>query len=148
MKREDLEEMSKADLREHAEVKGVALEDSDTKGAMIEKILGEYVKAKQAKKLPNEKLPPIGRLTTLQGEPVNGKKYRLTIFATEADKGDVDLIINGHNIRVQRGKEVVVDEAYINVLQNAVIDTVVQDPDTGERMPTRMLVYPHQAIAL
>jgi hypothetical protein len=69
---------------------------------------------------------------------VNGKKYRLTIFATEQDKSDVDIIVNGHNIRVRRGVEVVVDEAYVEVLRNAEINTVMQDPDTGVRSPQRM----------
>jgi hypothetical protein len=149
MKREDLEVMTKDELREHAEVAGVELAALDTKGTMVDKILGEYVapagKPKTAPRV-DERLSPLGKLHTVDGKPVNGKKYRLTIFATEQDKSDVDIIVNGHNIRVRRGVEVVVDEAYIEVLRNAEINTVMQDPDTGVRSPQRMQVYPHTAV--
>jgi hypothetical protein len=43
MKREDLEAMTKDELREHAEGQGVELAALDTKGTMVDKILGEYV---------------------------------------------------------------------------------------------------------
>lgn len=151
MKREDLEAMTKDELREHAEVKGITLGSLDTKGTMVDKILGEYVApAKEADKkvsrAPEEKLSPLGKLHTIDGKPVNGRKFRLTIFATESDKSDVDIIVNGHNIRVRRNMEVVVDEAYIEALRNAVIDTVMQDPDSGVRSAQRMMVYPHTAV--
>lgn len=147
MTRDELEAMTKADLKEHAEVSGITLAALDSKGTMIDKILGEYTQPEKAKpKYENEKLPPTGALRTLQGELVDGKRYRVTIFSTQDDKSDVDLIVNGHNIRVQRNKEVVIQEAYVDVLRNAVIDTVVQDPDTGIRSPQRMMVYPHQAV--
>lgn len=150
MKREELEAMTKDELREHAEVAGVDLGSLDTKGTMVDKILGEYVapvnaKPKTAPRV-EERLSPLGHLHTIDGKPINGKKYRLTIFATEQDKSDVDIIVNGHNIRVRRGVEVVVDEAYIEVLRNAEINTAVQDPDTGVRSPQRMQVYPHTAV--
>jgi hypothetical protein len=153
MKRYEREAMNKEDLREHATVAGITLDEEDSKGTMVEKILGEYVapakpveKAKVPPRAPEEKLSPLGKLHTIDGKPVNGKKYRLTIFATESDKSDVDIIVNGHNIRVQRNKEVVVDEAYVDVLRNAVIDTVMQDPDSGQMSPQRMMVYPHTAV--
>lgn len=148
MKREELEAMTKEDLREVAQGQGVELGSLDPKGTMVDKILGEYVApAGKPKTAPRaeERLSPLGKLHTVDGKPVNGKKYRLTIFATEQDKSDVDLIVNGHNIRVRRGVEVVVDEAYIEVLRNAEINTVVQDPDTGVRSAQRMQVYPHTA---
>lgn len=151
MKREDLEAMTKDELREHATVQGVTLGALDTKGTMVDKILGEYIAPaketdRKVSRLPEEKLSPLGKLYTIDGKPVSGKKYRLQIFATAEDKSDVDIIVNGHNIRVKRGVEVVVDEAYVEVLKNAVIDTVVQDPDTGVRSPQRMQVYPHTAV--
>jgi hypothetical protein len=149
MNRVELEALSKNELREHAEVAGVTLGALDTKGTMVDKILGEYVEPQEKKKgsvHPEEKLSPLGKLHTIDGKPVNGKKFRLTIYATESDKSDVDLIVNGHNIRIQRNKEVVVDEAYVDVLRNAVIDTVMQDPDSGVRSPQRVMVYPHTAV--
>jgi hypothetical protein len=153
MTREELEVMTKNELREHAEVAGIFLGALDTKGTMVDKILGEYVEPKDPKEIkkappPQEKLSPLGKLHTIDGKPVNGRKFRLTIFATESDKSDVDLIVNGHNIRIQRNKEVVVDEAYVEVLRNAVIDTVMQDPDSGVRSPQRVMVYPHTAVPI
>lgn len=147
MTREQLEEMTKAELVEHAEVVGIKLDAAEKKGTMIDKILGEHKEGAPAKK-PDEKLPAVGRLHTLDGKPVDAPKYRVTIFATESDKNDVDLICNGHNVRIQRGKEVILMEPYVEILRNAVIETVVQDPDTGARSPQRMMVYPHSAIPL
>lgn len=147
MKREELEEMTKPDLMEHAKVQGIELDAAEKKGTMIDKILGEFV---QAKAMParrvEEKLPAIGRLHTLDGKPVDAKKYRVTIFATETDKSDVDLIVNGHNVRIRRGAEVILMEPYVEVLRNAVVETMSQDPDTGVRSAQKMMVYPHSAI--
>lgn len=148
MTREKLSEMTKDELREHAQVQGVSLEALDTKGTMIDKILGEHVAvAKPKKSTGNEpRMPALGRLHTLDGKPVDAPRYKVTIFATETDKSDVDLIVNGHNIRVKRGIEVVLMEPYVELLRNAVVETIVQDPDTGARSPSKRMVYPHQAV--
>lgn len=147
MKRYELEEMNKEELIEHAKVQGVELGPDDKKGTMIDKILGEFKgESKPAPKVDKTALPALGHLHTLAGVKVDAPKFRVTIFATPDDKSDVDLIVNGHNVRVQRGKEVILMEPYVEVLRNAVIDTVVQDPDTGARTASRMMVYPHQAI--
>lgn len=152
MKREDLEAMTKAELAEHAEVSGVKLGSLDTKGTMIDKILGEYKgpeKAESGKKLQKDAPDvPLGALYDLKGNRVVAPWYRVTIFATEGDNSDVHLICNGHNVIVKRGIEVKLMEPYVEILRNAVIETVVQDPDTGSRAPSRRLVYPHQAIPL
>lgn len=148
MDRQELEEMTKVQLAEHAEVAGIKLGALDTKGTMIDKILGDYVSPAKEGKKQEEKLSPLGRLCTIDGIPISGRKYKVTIFATESDKSDVPLIVNGHNIIVKRGHEVIIDEAYVEVLRNAVIDTVVQDPDTGDRVAQRMMCYPHSAIAI
>jgi hypothetical protein len=151
VKKYELEAMNKEELREHALVAGITLDEADSKGTMVEKILGEYVapvkaSEKKAPRHPEEKLSPLGRLCAIDGKPVNGKKVKLTIYATEQDKSDVDIIVNGHNIRVQRNHEVIVDEAYVEALRNAVIETMMQDPDTGVRSPQRIMVYPHTAV--
>lgn len=73
--------------------------------------------------------------------PVKAKKsdslkmYKLTIHSGEGDgdKGDVFL---GHNyaaILIQRDKEVIVNEHYINVLKDTVIETVVRDGEGKDR---------------
>lgn len=143
MNREEFEEMTKDDLRSVAEERGIKLLALDSKGTMIDKILGIEVKQK-----PEVKEPPLGALYTLQGEKVNAKKFKLTIFATENDKSDVDLIINGHNLRIKRGEEVIVSEPYIELLRNAVIDTQVEDPDTGKRYSQKIMTYPHSAVPI
>lgn len=149
MQREDLEMMTKVELVEHAQVQGLKLEPAEKKGTMIDKILGEHkeVEAKPAKRAESA-LPALGRLHTLDGKVVDAPKYRVTIFSTENDKSDVDIICNGHNVRVRRGVEVILMEPYVEILRNAVIETTVQDPDTGARSSQRMMVYPHSAIPL
>lgn len=146
MNREDLEAMTKPELVDHAKVQGIDLDAAEKKGTMVDKILGEHKAAPAKSPRAEESLPALGTLSTLQGEKVNGKKYRVTIFSTETDKSDVDIICNGHNIRVRRGVEVIMQEAYVDILRNAVVETTVQDPDTGMRAPQRLMVYPHTAI--
>jgi len=43
---EELEAMTKNELREHADVQGVTLGALDSKGTIVDKILGEYVPPK------------------------------------------------------------------------------------------------------
>lgn len=155
MKRDDLEAMTKVELVEHAEVSGVKLGSLDSKGTMVDKILGEYNppakpkeeerKVKMQKDAPDI---PMGALYDLKGNRVSGRKYKLKIHATEQDSSDVPLIVNGHNIIVKRGFEVIVDEAYVNILRDAVVETMVQDPDTGVRTAVSRQVYPYQAIPI
>jgi len=152
MKRYELEAMNKEALREHADVQGIKLGAEDTKGQMIDRILGDAAPAIEeeapAKRMQKDApMPPLRGLHSLSGEPSSGKRYKLKINASvEGDNSPVPIIVNGHNIIVQRGKEVEVDEAYIRVLENAVIQTVRQDPDTGERIPMEMQAYPFSAI--
>lgn len=147
MTREDLEMMTKPELIEHAKVQGLELSPLDKKGTMVDKILGEHIEAKAPEaKRKEAALPALGRLRTLDGVLVDAPKYRVTIFATETDKSDVDIICNGHNVRIRRGQEVILMEPYVDILRNAVVETVAQDPDTGVRSAQRMMVYPHTAI--
>lgn len=143
MNREDYEQMTKEDLRSVAEEKDIKLLALDSKGTMIDKILGIEI---PKEKRPEVREPPLGALYTLQGEKYVGNRYKLTIFATETDKSDVDLIVNGHNLRIRRGEEVIVAEPYVDLLRNAVIDTTIEDPDTGVRHPQKIMTYPHTAV--
>lgn len=149
MNREELEELTKVQLIEHAEVAGVKILQPDSKGTIIDKILGEYKAPEKVSDKPkaNQELPPLGALYDLQGNRVDGRKFKLLIYSTESDKSDVDLIFNGHNIRIQRNKEVIVDEAFIGILNDAVIETIQQDPDTGKQTAQTVMVYPYKAIA-
>ena len=46
-------------------------------------------------------LPREGQLRTLDGSLVDVKRVRVTIMATENDKEDVKLGLNGHNMSVK-----------------------------------------------
>lgn len=144
MTREDLEAMTKVELAEHAKVQGVTLLALDTKGTMIDKIMGEY--RESAPKAKDAPLPALGRLSTLDGKLVDAPIYEVEIFSTESDKSDVDLVCNGHNVRIKRGVKVRLMEPYVEILRNAVVETVEQDPDTGVRTSARRMVYPHSAV--
>lgn len=148
MTRDELEAMTKDQLREHAAVQGVTLLALDSKGTMVDKILGDYVAPAKAvvQTGPDEKLPAQGKLRTLDGKLVNAPLYDVEIFATESDKSDVDLVCNGHNLRIKRGEKVRIMEPYVEILRNAVVETVEQDPDTGVRTSARRMVYPHSAV--
>lgn len=144
MNREDLEMMTKDELVEHAKVQGITVLVLDKKGTMIDKILGEHVAA--SGKHVEEQLPAQGKLRTLDGKLVDAPLYDVEIFTTETDKSDVDLVCNGHNIRIKRGAKVRIQEPYVEILRNAVVETIEQDPDTGVRSSARRMVYPHSAV--
>lgn len=87
--------------------------------------------------------PRFDKLRTLDNEVVSGKKYKVKIFTDERDSaGHVDLAVNGYNIRIRRGEEVIVDEAYVEVLKNAVVTSFRYDPDTNLRTPIERPMYP------
>lgn len=92
-----------------------------------------------------EKLPQVGSLRTLQNEPISGQKWKVVIYADQNDKGDVDIQVNGYNVRIKRGQEVILDDAYVEVLRNARIDTFEYDPQTNARTPSTRMAYPFQA---
>lgn len=155
MKRYELEAMNKEQLRAHAETAGVQLSEADTKGTMIDKITGEYKApapaagsedVPQVKMQPDRKEPPLGALYDLNGKRIDSPMWEVEIFATDQDKSPVPIVVNGHNVIVQRGKKVILAEPYVEVLRNAVINTVVQDPDTGRVVPQRIQCYPFQAV--
>jgi hypothetical protein len=143
--RDDLEEMTKAELQEYAEGQGIKVLVLDTKGAMVDKILGEYKEPEKAKVVDRAKEPPLYGLYTMQGEKVNAPLWNLMIMSSENDHSDVDIIVNGHNIRVQRNVEVQVPFPYVEALRNSTINTTVYDSDTGKTTPRQISIYPHQA---
>lgn len=144
MKREDLEELTKESLKEKADALGIKLHSLDSKGTIIDKIMGNASGGERPKQ-PNAPMPPVGALFDLQGNKLDCKMYRLKIFSTETDKNPVDLIVNSHNLRIMRDVEVIVAEPYIELLRNAIVETVRQDPDTGKMIPMQLQQFPHQA---
>jgi hypothetical protein len=67
-----------------------------------------------------------------KAKKAESKKVRLTIASGEADadKGDVVLAHNFKQILIQRDKEVVVDDVFVEVLKHATIESTVKD-DNG-----------------
>ena len=92
-----------------------------------------------------EGLPKEGALRALDGSLAGSRKMRVTIMATETEKEDVKLGVNGHLVLIKRGMPVVIDEAYVEVLRNSTIDTIAQDPDTGKKVAVQMQRYPFTA---
>lgn len=92
-----------------------------------------------------EGLPKEGALRALDGSLAGSRKMRVTIMATESEKEDVKLGVNGHLVIIKRGIPVVVDAAYVEVLKNSVIDTTAQDVDTGVKVAVKMQRYPFTA---
>jgi hypothetical protein len=92
-----------------------------------------------------EGLPKEGALRSLDGALAGSRKMRVTIMATENDKEDVKLGVNGHLVQIKRGVPVIIDAAYVEVLKNSTIDTEVQDADTGKRQQVQMQRYPFTA---
>ena len=91
-----------------------------------------------------EGLPKEGALRSLDGSLAGKRKMRVTIMATESEKEDVKIGVNGHLVQVKRGVPVPLDEAYVEVLKNSTIDTFVED-DSGKRTQVQMQRYPFTA---
>lgn len=82
-------------------------------------------------------------------QPDQSRLYKLTIFPTsENDRGDVFIGVNGYAYTIQRGKEVVVPQAVVDVLNNAVITTMRYFPDEPGKKPEPMQIhnYPFSAV--
>jgi hypothetical protein len=147
---EDLADKSKDDLRDIAETLGITGISQDNKPTMIAKILGLYEDepvSDKPKIKDSRKDIPLGALYTLDGKRLdrsNTPVYKLIIHSTESDSTDVDVIVNGHNLRIQRNKEVEVLEPFVQALRNAIIQTVVEDPE-GNRIPSTVMKFPHTA---
>lgn len=124
------------------------------KGDMIEAILksepgGNVISVDAVTDAPNirednraKDLPKKGRLYDLQGNAWDGNFFKVTVHATETDRGMVEPQINGHLIRFRRGVEVVIPEPYVRVLQAAHSRVTVKDPETGEPRVMEIQQYP------
>lgn len=155
--RDELEALGKPELIEFGKaLNPPALMDmSAKKGDMVELLLRaqgvtvtEPVKDTAPVETKARDLPPINRFTTLDGKPVNGRMYDLMIHATEADRGDVSVTVNGYLFKIQRGANVRVPEAVVNVLKDSVITTVRYNPNTRRNEPATIQTYPFQATAV
>lgn len=88
-------------------------------------------------------LPREGQLRTLDGSYVDTKRVRVTIMATENDKEDVKLGLNGHMLQIKRGVPVDIPHHYVEVLRNSTVDTFTKDPETGVVSRVQIQRYPY-----
>ena len=155
--RDDLEAMGKPELIALGQsLNPPALMDmSAKKGDMVDLIMraqgGSNVEPlRETANIENKArdLPPISRFTTLDGQPVHGKMYDLMIHATESDRGDVSVTVNGYHFKMQRNVNVRVPEAVVNVLRDSVITTVRYNPSSRRNEPATIQTYPFQATAV
>lgn len=130
MNRDQLNELTKIDLMKLGEEHGMKLSPIQNKDAMIDTILGEPT---LKPKIPDGPMPADRKLVTLDGEPLSGKKFKVTIMSTETNKDDVFIGINGYGIKVARNKEVTLHECQLEILKNAVVTTEAWD-DVNEVM--------------
>ena len=140
MNRSELMEETAKTLREQAEAAGHEVPANMNKGDIISLILGEVIKQVN-KALPPEK----GGLYDMAGKSIKGRKFKVTVFSTESEKGDVKLAVNGHQIVIKRDVEVEVDEAWVEVLKNATAVNKQTDAD-GKVTTTATMNYPFSAV--
>lgn len=88
-------------------------------------------------------LPREGQLRTLDGSLVDFKRVRVTIMATENEKEDVKLGLNGHMLQIKRGVPVEIPHYYLEVLRNSTVDTFTKDPETGVMSRVQIQRYPY-----
>lgn len=144
MERTELETKSKPQLIAMAAALGMALTPAATKGDMIDSLLGLPPGEPKAPK--DEALPREGIMRTLDGEPmVSAGKIKVTIMATDTEKGDVFLRLNGHAIKIQRGVEVTIPVEFLGVLKDSIVNTEAKDPETGFAKAVQIMRHPFSA---
>lgn len=174
-RRIELEEMTKAQLVAIGlgHDTPIELDPNVKKGDMVDQLLkaegfnpaeSAPTENSAAAEIRAKDLPPVGRLFELphasgkkdaagkdvldQPKQWAGRMYRLTIHDTENEHGPVDITVNGHNYRINRGVSVTVPEPVINVLRDAVVHTFRRDPESNQVTPYKYQRFPHQAEAL
>lgn len=146
MDRTELETKTKPQLIAMAAAIGLVLTPAASKGDMIDQLLGLPVTDVAAAQAEGQ-MPREGFLSSLDEGPIVSKgKVRVTIMATEDDKSDVFLRLNGHAIKVQRGVEVLIPVEYLGVLKDSMIYTVHRDPETGRVTPVQVMRVPFTAM--
>lgn len=173
MERKDLEAKSKADLLKLGESLGFGVTPAMNKAEIVNMLAGApaaplsaqlsdmvanaddpEAAARQAAKMAEaaakaderrNPAPREGALRSLDGSLAQSRKYKVKILAYEGEVGDVDIGVNGHMVRVKRGVEVILDEAYVHALGNTVVDTVRED-ENGNRQGHQFQRYPFTAV--
>jgi hypothetical protein len=143
MDRHELEEKNKTDLIAMGAAVGIILTPATSKGDMIDRLLG----APAPEKAREVEIPKEGALRTLDGDLVVSKgKVTVTIMATESEKGDVFLGLNGHGLQIKRGVPVQIPVEYLSCLTDSTIKTVSKDPETGRVTAMEIMRLPFTAV--
>lgn len=78
------------------------------------------------------------------------KKVKIKILSTQdGDNSDVFIGVNGKTLSIKRGCEVEIGQEFLDVLNNSIIDTVIQDNQTdGTKITRRVQIqrYPYQLV--
>lgn len=142
--REELEEMSKANLVNYGQSLDPPVEVSGNKPEMVDQLLEAMEKESSVSNDTGKGLPKLGKLRDLTGKEIECDMVRLRISSTESNKGPVDVQINGYNWRIKRDEWVVVPAPVVEVLKNSTINTVEQDDD-GKNRRVRVTNHPFQS---
>lgn len=146
MNRNELETKTKPQLIDMAAAIGLTMTPATSKGDMIDQLLGLPV-TDPAPSANEGRMPLEGKLSSLdEGAIVSKGKARVTIMATEDDKSDVFLRLNGHAIKVKRGVEVLIPVEYLGVLKDSMIYTTSYDPETNKNTPVQVMRVPFMAV--
>lgn len=156
MTRTELEAKNKTELLALAAALGFeGMTPATSKADMVAQLLGlapkeddpelaaEKAIAADERKNP---VPREGKLRDLQGNAVKCKKVRIMILATEQEQGDVKLSLNGHMLQIKRGVEVEIDEPYLGVLRDSIVQTVQWNSETNQRTAMQIQRYPFQVM--
>lgn len=83
------------------------------------------------------KAPKAVRSRTKSG--MTGEKVKIKLLSQEGETGDVFLALNGNALQIKRGEPVEVDRAFLHVLDDALIETVVSDFDESGRRTSKVI---------
>lgn len=76
------------------------------------------------------------------------QKVAIKILSTDGDNSDVFLSFNGRPIVIKRNERVEVEPEYIEILKDAVIETVVRDFDAAGNKTEKSVTVPRYPFTL
>ena len=72
------------------------------------------------------------------------KKVKIKILSTQdGDNSDVFIGVNSKTLNIKRGCEVEIGQEFLDVLNNSIIDTVIQDNQADGTTVLRTLTFTH-----
>lgn len=76
------------------------------------------------------------------------QKVAIKVLSTDGDNSDVFLSFNGRPIVIKRNERVEVEPEYIEILKDAVIETVVRDFDAAGNKTEKSVTVPRYPFTL